>query len=51
MKVYIKPKARLVEIKPRDLLVGSNEEEETVDFKFTTHTPSIWDDGEDNNME
>lgn len=45
MKGYIKPVMRVVELSGQTLLTGSNEpaEEETVEFTFTTSTPSLWD--------
>ena len=49
MKVYIEPRARLVRVDASALLAGS--QEERVEFRFETHTPSIWEDGEDKVIE
>lgn len=54
MKAYIKPTMRVVELSWQSLLAGSNEppaEEETVEFTFTTSTPSLWDREEGQVME
>lgn len=42
MRVYIRPTARIVPVRPV-LMVGSKEEEEVVEFTFRTETGSIWD--------
>lgn len=41
MRVYIKPTARLLPVAP-ELMAGSNEEDEVVEFTFRTETGSIW---------
>lgn len=52
---YTAPECRIIEIDAAWLMVGSQEppaeEEEEVDFTFSTSTPSIWGGGEDHNME
>lgn len=51
---YVRPMIRVVELSVQTLLAGSNEppqQPETVDFTFTTTTPSGWTDGRNINME
>lgn len=50
MKVYIKPQSRIIELSTEHLLTGS-QEEETVDFNFSTDVDDGWDDKSDMNME
>lgn len=50
MKAYIKPHSRIIELSTESLLTGS-QEEETVDFNFSTDVDDGWDDKGDMNME
>lgn len=51
MKAYIRPTAKMVRVEFEALVCGSVDDKETVDFTFTTSTPSIWDSPSENVME
>lgn len=42
MRVYISPRCVVVRTEPLAILAASADEE-CVEFRFETHTPSIWD--------